>query len=41
MEQLQNYQENIHKVISKEGLEYLHGVIIGVIKHSEKERGWQ
>lgn len=41
MEQLQNYQENIHKVVSKEGLEYLHGVIVGVIKHSAKQRELQ
>lgn len=39
MEQLQNHQENIHKVVSKERLEYLHGVIVGVIKHSAKQRG--
>lgn len=37
MEQLQNHQENIHKVVSKERLEYLHGVIVGVIKHSAKQ----
>lgn len=41
MEQLQNHQENIHKVVPKEGLEYLHGVIVGVIKHSAKQRGLQ
>ena len=37
MEQLQNYQESIHEVVSKEGLEYLHGVIVGVIEHSARE----
>lgn len=41
MEQLQNYQESIHKVVSKEGLEYLHGVIVGVIEHSARERELQ
>lgn len=41
MEQLQNDQESIHKVVSKEGLEYLHGVIVGVIEHSAKERELQ
>lgn len=39
MEQLQNYQESIHEVVSKEGLEYLHGVIVGVIEHSAKREG--
>lgn len=33
MEQLKSYQESIHEVVSKEGLEYLHGVIVGVIEH--------
>ena len=37
MEQLQSYQESIHKVVSKEGLEYLHGVIVGVIEHSARQ----
>lgn len=41
MEQLQNYQESIHKVVSEEGLEYLHGVIVGIIEHSAKEREFQ
>lgn len=37
MEQLKSYQESIHEVVSKEGLEYLHGVIVGVIEHSARE----
>lgn len=37
MEQLQNYQENVHEVVSEEGLEYLHGVVVGVIEHSARE----
>lgn len=37
MEQLQSYQESIHEVVSEEGLEYLHGVIVGIIKHSVGE----
>lgn len=41
VEQLQNYQESIHKVVAEEGLEYLHGVIVGIIEHSAKERELQ
>lgn len=38
VKQLQSYQESIHKVVSKEGLEYLHGVVVGVIEHSAREK---
>lgn len=41
MEQLQNYQESIHEVVSKEGLEYLHGVVVGVVEHAARERELQ
>lgn len=38
MEQLQYHQESIHEIISKEGLEYLHGVVVCVVEHPAGEK---